>query len=93
MMPVLESAQPDDLEIGAPNDIQLCHQIALKLDVDETKFQRCCCNKKAGPPIMAVLIWAYEYCDRCEEKIFEQRQRLNELESMVFHLTCDVAII
>ncbi len=39
------------------------------LQLPPTSTQEGSCNKKAGPPIMAVAIWAYEYCDKGSPKI------------------------
>jgi hypothetical protein len=57
---VLELIRSDNPE---PNEVQLRHEIDLRLDVSETKLRR------------------------YEETITELRKRLDEMETMVLHLT------
>lgn len=60
---VLELIRSDNPELKASTEIQLRHEIDLRLDVSETKLRR------------------------YEETITELRKRLDEMETMVLHLT------
>jgi hypothetical protein len=60
---VLELIRSDNLELKASTELQLRHEIGLKLDVGRTKVRR------------------------YEETITELRKRLDEVETMVLHLT------
>lgn len=62
-MSVLELIRSDNLELKVSTEMQLRHEIGLKLDVSETKLRR------------------------SKETISELRKRIDELETMVLHLT------
>jgi hypothetical protein len=62
-MSVLELIGSDNLELKVSTEMQLRHEIGLKLDVSETNLRR------------------------SKETISELRKRIDELETMVLHLT------
>jgi hypothetical protein len=60
---VLELIRSDNLELKVSTELQLRHEIGLKLDVGRTKLRR------------------------YEDTITELRKRLDEVETIVLHLT------
>jgi hypothetical protein len=60
---VLELIRSEKIELQASTQMQLCHEIGLKVDVDQAKLRR------------------------YEATISELRKRLDELETMILHLT------
>ena len=60
---VLELIRSENIELKASTEMQMRHEIGLRLDVDGTKVRR------------------------YEETIRELRKRLDEMETMVLHLT------